>query len=98
MKLQTCLFITGFFKDARKTMCSTLNQQPSINNILATEQCGFRKDRSIEHAVYTLINRLLQVWNSKLQVFGIFCDLAKAFVLISTWISFGASAFYYLYK
>jgi hypothetical protein len=59
-------------------MCSRLNHHLSINNILATEQCGFRKDQSTEHAAYTLINRFLQVWNSKLQVFGIFCDLTKA--------------------
>jgi hypothetical protein len=43
------------------------------------EEYGFRKDRSTEHAAYTLINGIFQAWNSKLQVFGLFCDLAKAF-------------------
>jgi hypothetical protein len=43
------------------------------------EQYGFRKDRSTDHAAYTLVNGILQAWNSKLQVAGIFCDLAKAF-------------------
>ena len=28
---------------------------------------------------YTLINGILQAWNKKLQVVGIFCHLAKAF-------------------
>jgi len=28
---------------------------------------------------YALINGILQAWNNKLQVVGIFCDLAKAF-------------------
>jgi len=28
---------------------------------------------------YTLINGILQAWNNKLQVVGIFCDLTKAF-------------------
>jgi hypothetical protein len=37
------------------------------------EQYGFRKDWSVEQA------GILQVWNSKSQVAGIFCDLAKAF-------------------
>jgi hypothetical protein len=76
-----------------KSMCSRLIQQLSINNVLATEQCGFRKDRSTEHAAYTLINRFLQVWNVKLQVYGIFCDLAKACDWISTWIALGPLLF-----
>jgi hypothetical protein len=76
----TDLFITtSFFKDIRKTMYNTLNQHANINNILATEQYGFRKDQSTEHAAYTLINGIPQALNSKLQVAGIFCDLTKAF-------------------
>jgi hypothetical protein len=43
------------------------------------EQYGFRKDWSTEYAAYTLINGILQAWNSKLQVAGIFSDLANAF-------------------
>ena len=46
-------------------------------NILATEQYGYRKDRSTEQAAYALINGILQTWNCKSQVAGIFCDLAK---------------------
>ena len=45
---------------------------------MVTEQYGFRKNQSTEHAAYTLLNGILQAWNSKLQVVGIFCDLAKA--------------------
>jgi hypothetical protein len=47
--------------------------------MLATEQYEFWKDRSTDHAAYTLVNGILQALNSKLQVAGIFCDLAKAF-------------------
>jgi len=47
------------------------------------EQYGFRKDRSTEHAAYTLINVILPAWNSKLQVVGIFCDLTKAFYCVN---------------
>ena len=47
-------------------MYSRLNQHLSINTILATEQYGFRKDRSTEQAAYTLINGILQAWNNKL--------------------------------
>jgi hypothetical protein len=39
----------------------------------------FEKNRSTEHATYTLVNGILQDWNSKLQVAGIFFFLAKAF-------------------
>jgi hypothetical protein len=35
-------------------MYSRLNQHLGINNILATEQYGFRKDQSTEDAAYTL--------------------------------------------
>jgi hypothetical protein len=65
-------------KILEKTMYSRLNQQLSINNILVMEQYGCRKDWSTEHAAYTLINEILQAWNSKLQVVGIFSDLTKA--------------------
>ena len=62
-----------------KTVYCRLNQHLSINNTLATEQYGFRTDHSTEQAAYALINGILQAWNSKSQVAGIFCDLAKAF-------------------
>ena len=60
-------------------MYSKLNQHLIINNILATEQHGFRKDQSTEQAACTLINGILRAWNKKLLVVGFFCDLTKAF-------------------
>ena len=60
-------------------MYCRLDHHPSINNILAMEQYGFRKDRSTERVAYTLINGILQASNNKLKVVGIFCDLAMAF-------------------
>jgi hypothetical protein len=50
-----------------------------VNNILVQEQFGFWKDLSTDHAVFSLINGILQAWNDKLHTAGIFCDLAKAF-------------------
>ena len=70
--------LSVFSKILEKTMYSRLNQQISINNLLVMEEYGCRKDWSTEHAAYTLINGILQAWNSKLQVVGIFCDLTKA--------------------
>jgi hypothetical protein len=60
--------LLAFSKVVEKTMYSRLNQHLIINKILATEQYGFRKDRSTDHAAYTLINGILQAWNNKLQV------------------------------
>ena len=68
-----------FSKVLEKTMYCRLNQHLSINNTVAMEQHGFRKDWSTEQAAYTLINGILQAWNIKSQVVGIFCDLTKAF-------------------
>jgi len=48
------LYYWFFSKILEKTMYSRLNQHLRINNILATEQYGFRKDQSTEHAAYTL--------------------------------------------
>jgi hypothetical protein len=42
-------------------MYSRVSQHLSINYILATEQYGFRKDRSTEHAAYTLTNGILKL-------------------------------------
>jgi hypothetical protein len=66
-------------------MYSGLNQHLSINNVLAAEQYGFRKDQSTECAAYALINGILQAWNCKLQIVGIFCDLTKAFHMNRFW-------------
>ena len=52
-----------FSKILENTMYSRLNQHLSTNDLLAMEQYGFRKDRSTEHAAYTLINGILQAWN-----------------------------------
>jgi hypothetical protein len=49
-----------FSKILEKTTYSRLNQRLIINNILATEQCGFRRDQSTEHAAYTPINAVYE--------------------------------------
>jgi hypothetical protein len=50
------------FSKIEKTLYCRLNQHLSINNTLATEKCGFRKDRSREQAAYTLIRVLISSW------------------------------------
>jgi len=62
-----------------KAMHSRLNQHLQTNNILTTEQYGFRKGLSTEQATYSLTNNILMAWNKKIRIGGIFCDLTKAF-------------------
>jgi hypothetical protein len=66
-----------------KTMYNRLNHHLQIHKILATEQYGFRKGMSTEHATYRLTDIVLKAWKNKMHIGGIFCDLAKAFDFIS---------------
>ena len=50
-----------------------------MNNILVSEQFGFRMNHSTEQAAFSLINGIVTAMNNK-QIFGgILCDLHKAF-------------------
>jgi len=46
------------------------------NNILVTEQCGFRKGISTEDAAFRLTDSVYKSINKKINVGGIFYDLA----------------------
>jgi len=61
-----------------KVIYTRLYQHINQNNILATEQYGFRNN-STEKASFKLINEILLALNNKLTVGGIFCDLEKTF-------------------
>jgi hypothetical protein len=54
-----------FSKILEKAMHSKLNQHLQTNNVLATEQYGFRKGSSTEQATYSLTNNILMAWNKK---------------------------------
>ena len=71
--------LPAFSKILEKAMHSRLNQHLQTNNILATEQYGFRKGLSTEQATYSLTNNILMAWNKKIIIGGIFCDLTKTF-------------------
>jgi hypothetical protein len=49
------------------------------NNILTTDQFGFRKGVHIENAAFSLTNNIITSLNQCQQVGGTFCDLTKAF-------------------
>ena len=67
--------LTSFSKILEKVIYTRLYQHINQNNILATEQYGFRNNSSTEKAFYRLINELLLALNNKLTGGGIFCDL-----------------------
>jgi len=68
-----------FSKVLEKAMHSRLSQHLHANNILVTEQCGFRKGRSTKDAAFRLTDSVFKSINQKMHVGGIFYDLAKAF-------------------
>ena len=62
-----------------KVTYTRLYQHINQNNILATEQYGFRNNSSTEKAWYKLINEIKLALSNKWTVGGIFYDLDKAF-------------------
>ena len=69
--------LTSLSKILGKGIYTKLYQHINQNNVLATEQYGFRNN-STEKASYKLINEWLLALNNKLTDGGIFCDLEKA--------------------
>jgi hypothetical protein len=72
-------FLTTFSKIFEKVIFNRLHTYISVNNILDSDQYGFRTNCSTETAVFNLTNNILQALDSKKMVGGIFCDLTKAF-------------------
>jgi hypothetical protein len=58
-------------------------QHINQNNILATEQYGFRNNSLTEKDSFKLINEILLALNNKLIVGGIFYDLEKTFDFVN---------------
>jgi hypothetical protein len=54
------------------------SQHLHTNNIPVTEQYGFRKGISTKYVAFRLTDNTFNSINQKMQVEGIFCDLAKA--------------------
>jgi hypothetical protein len=75
--------LLSFSKVLEALMFKRLNQHLQLNKILAPEQIRFRKGTNIENAVFTLTDILLTSLNHQQQIFGIFCDLYKAFECIN---------------
>jgi hypothetical protein len=63
----------------RKYFYNRLLQHTKENNIIASDQYGFKNNSSTELAIFDLTNQILSQMNEKSSVCGIFCDLTKAF-------------------
>ena len=75
--------LTSFSKIFEKVIFNRLCNHVNNNNILAHEQYGFRNNSSTETASYNLINNILEAFENKFTVGGIFCNLTKAFNCIN---------------
>jgi hypothetical protein len=71
--------LTSFSKVLEKALCNRLIEYLNNNNILNSQQFGFRKNLGTEDAIFRLTHEILNVLNSKIMVGSILFDLAKAF-------------------
>ena len=89
--------LASFSKVLEKVIHTRLYQHTNQNNILATEQYGFRNNSSTEETTFKLINEILLAPNNKLTVGGIFCDLEKAFDSINHDVPLSKCEFYWFW-
>jgi len=72
--------LTSFSKVLEKALYNRLIEYlNNNNNILNSQQFGFRKNLATEDAIFRLTHEILNALNSKIMVGSIFFDLAKAF-------------------
>jgi hypothetical protein len=64
--------LTSFSKIFEKIICTRHYQNVINNNILSSDQYGFRSNSSTEKATFKLVNDVLQALNNKVNVGGIF--------------------------
>jgi hypothetical protein len=73
--------LTTFAKIMETVMKIRLLNHLTKFDILTKKRFGFRTKRTIENATYTLTNKILNAFNNKLMVGGVFCDLEKALIV-----------------
>jgi len=86
--------LVSFSKIFEKIILNTLCNHVNNNNILVHEQYGFRNNSFMETASYNLINNILEAFENKSTVGGIFCDLTKAFNCVNHTILLSKLEFY----
>jgi hypothetical protein len=65
--------LTSFSKIFEKVILNRLLQYTKRNNIIVSEQYGFKENSSTELAIFNLTNQILT---------QVFCDLTKAFDIV----------------
>jgi hypothetical protein len=71
--------LTSFSKVFEKIIYDRLLQHIENNNILVEKEFGFRNSLSTDKVSYKLTDEILNAFNNRMLVGGIFCDLQKAF-------------------
>jgi hypothetical protein len=71
--------LPAFSKDLEKIIYVRLYTHLLQNKILSLHQFGFREHFSTNHAIFSLVNIILEAQNRNHKAGGIFCDLHKAF-------------------
>jgi hypothetical protein len=83
-----------FYKITEKIIYKRLYLHLNNNNILVSQQFGFREKLSTEMPIYTFLRNILSR-DKKHNVVGLFCDLQKVFdcvnhdILLNKWIFMG---------
>jgi hypothetical protein len=72
--------LTVFSKVFEKAMHNRLSHHLHTNNILVSEQHGFRKGISTENAAFRLTDSVSKSINQKMHVAGIFCDFQRLLI------------------
>lgn len=75
--------LTSLSKILEKIINNRLINYLESQNILSNNQFGFRKNRSTEDAISTLVNFIAAKLDGKERCLGIFLDLSKAFDTVS---------------
>jgi hypothetical protein len=71
--------LTTFSKVVENVIYNRISHYLKANNILVSEQYGFRKGITTRNAHFKLTVSTLKLLNQKVHVGRIFCDLAKTF-------------------
>jgi len=71
--------LTAFSKVLENVLYNRLMDYLNSNNLLHSQQFGFRKRLSTDDAIFKLTHKILNALNNKVMVGSIFFDLAKAF-------------------
>jgi hypothetical protein len=76
--------LTSFSKVFEEIIYERLLQHTEINNILVEEQFGFRPSVSTDKASTRLTEEILNAWNNRMMIEGIFYDLQIDIVVFIT--------------